>query len=94
MLLRAGCAGTRHVAHLVRLTSGVLVGRDEELDAALAAVRSLQDGRPRVITVGGPAGIGKTRFVTTFADRLRAEGKRVLSGPASTSGVVRLRTPL
>ena len=79
-LLRAGCAGTRHVAHFVRLTSGVLVGRDEELDAALAAVRSLQDGRPRVITVGGPAGIGKTRFVTTFADRLRAEGKRVLSG--------------
>jgi hypothetical protein len=68
------------VAHLVRLTSGVLVGRDEDLAAALAAVRGLQDGRPGVLTVSGPAGIGKTRFVTTLADRLRAEGKRVLSG--------------
>jgi hypothetical protein len=64
----------------LRLTSDRLVGRDAELDAAMAAVGRIQDRLPGVITVSGPAGIGKTRFVTALADRLRAEGKRVLSG--------------
>ena len=61
-------------------TSGVLVGRDAELGAAVAAVGRVQDGLPGVITVSGPAGIGKTRFVTALGDRLGADGKRVLSG--------------
>ena len=68
------------MAHRVRLTSDRLVGRDEELDAAMAAIGRIQDGLPGVITVAGPAGIGKTRFVTALADRLRVDRLRVMAG--------------
>jgi DNA-binding CsgD family transcriptional regulator len=64
----------------VRLTSGTLVGRDEELNDATAVLCDLPDGRPGVAVVSGPAGIGKTRFVGTLADRLRADGVRVMVG--------------
>ena len=64
----------------VRLSSDTLVGRDEELRSVLAALRELPDGRPGVVVVSGPAGIGKTRFVTTLADRLRADDARVMVG--------------
>lgn len=72
---------------LVRLTSGTLIGRVEELQAALAALRDLPEGRPGVVVVRGPAGIGKTRFVTTLADRLRADGVRVMVGACLDLGV-------
>jgi DNA-binding CsgD family transcriptional regulator len=64
----------------VRLVSDTLVGRDDELDSTLAVLRSLPQGRPGVVMVSGPAGIGKTRFVRTVADRLRADGVRVMTG--------------
>lgn len=64
----------------VRLASDELVGRDEELDDALTTLRGLSEHRPGVVVVGGPAGIGKTRFVRALADRLRAEGVRVMAG--------------
>jgi predicted ATPase len=75
------------VPNLVRLTSGTLIGRVEELQAALAALRDLPEGRPGVVVVRGPAGIGKTRFVTTLADRLRADGVRVMVGACLDLGV-------
>ena len=71
---------TRHVPNSVRLSSATLVGRDEELRSTLAVLRGLPEGRPAVVMVRGPAGIGKTRFVMTLADRLRADGVRVLVG--------------
>jgi DNA-binding CsgD family transcriptional regulator len=64
----------------VRLISDTLVGRGDELDSALAVLRSLPEGRPGVVMVSGPAGIGKTRFVRTVADRLRPDGVRVMTG--------------
>jgi predicted ATPase len=64
----------------VRLVSDTLVGRDDELDSTLAVLRGLPEGRPGVVMVGGPAGIGKSRFVWTVADRLRADGVRVMTG--------------
>lgn len=73
--------------NLVRLTSGTLIGRVEELQAALAALRDLPEGRPGVVVVRGPAGIGKTRFVTTLADRLRVDGVRVMVGACLDLGV-------
>jgi hypothetical protein len=68
------------VPNSVRVTSGTLVGRDEELRATLTTLRDLREARSGVVTVSGPAGIGKTRFVTALADRLRADGVRVMSG--------------
>jgi predicted ATPase len=78
---------------VVRISSGTLVGRDEELRSTLAVVRGLCEGRPGVVTVSGPAGMGKTRFVTELADRLRAEGARVLVGACLTWVRGRRRTP-
>lgn len=69
-----------HVPSWVRLTSDRLVGRDDDLSSAMAAVRRVQDKHPGVITVGGPAGIGKTRFVATLAEQLRADGMRTMLG--------------
>jgi DNA-binding CsgD family transcriptional regulator len=64
----------------VRLTSDVLVGRDEELGSTLAVLRKLVKGEPGVLMVSGPAGIGKTRLISAMADRLRADGNRVMTG--------------
>ena len=70
----------------VRLTSEVLVGRDEEFRSTLAVLGNLTEGRPGVLMVSGPAGIGKTRFVSALADRLRASGARVMTGACLNLG--------
>ncbi|MEJ7696881.1 MAG: AAA family ATPase [Candidatus Limnocylindrales bacterium] len=57
-----------------------MIGRDEDLEAVLAAVSEASAGRPRVVVVAGEAGIGKSRLVREVADRVRAQGDRVLSG--------------
>ena len=72
--------------NVVRLTSEVLVGRDEELGSTLAVLGNLVEGRPGVLMVSGPAGIGKTRFVSAVADRLRAGGTRVMTGACLNLG--------
>ena len=64
----------------MRIASGSLVGRDDDLRAVLDSLRAQPAGRPGVVTVSGQAGIGKTRFVRAVADRLRAEHGRVLTG--------------
>ncbi|HSI93035.1 MAG TPA: AAA family ATPase [Jiangellaceae bacterium] len=64
----------------VRLASDTLVGRDDDLRGVMAVLGDLHHGRPAVVQVSGPAGIGKTRFVTALADRLRAAETRVLVG--------------
>jgi predicted ATPase len=64
----------------VRLTSDRLVGRDDDLSSAMAAVRRVPNGCPGVVMVSGPAGIGKTRFLATFAEQLRADGIRTMVG--------------
>jgi len=63
-----------------RGTSRPLIGRDEDLEAVLAAVSEASAGRPRVVVAAGEAGIGKSRLVREVADRLRARGDRVMSG--------------
>ncbi|HEX6235349.1 MAG TPA: AAA family ATPase [Jiangellaceae bacterium] len=70
----------------VRLSSDALVGRDEELSDAAAVLGDLPEGRPGVVVVSGPAGIGKTRFAATLADRLRTDRIRVLAGACLDMG--------
>ncbi|HSJ61191.1 MAG TPA: AAA family ATPase [Jiangellaceae bacterium] len=70
----------------VRLSSDALVGRDEELTDAAAVLRDVPEGRPGVVVVSGPAGIGKTRFAAALADELRADQVRVLTGSCLDMG--------
>jgi DNA-binding CsgD family transcriptional regulator len=63
-----------------RLTSPVLVGRDEQLAAMEAALGGVRDGGPVTLLIGGEAGIGKSRLVNEFTARAIAARARVLRG--------------
>src|SRR3954469_20378290 len=60
--------------------SPVLVGREAELAALMAAFGAAAAAEPGVVLVGGEAGVGKTRLVEEAADRVRLTGARVLVG--------------
>src|SRR5262245_24048822 len=62
------------------LSSQAIVGRVAELEALATAFSRAQDGQPAMVIVGGDAGIGKSRLVSEFGARARAEGARVLVG--------------
>lgn len=53
------------------------VGRHDQLVLLDAATRQAATGQPQVVVFGG-AGIGKTRLMTHFADRIAETGARVL----------------
>ena len=57
-----------------------LVGRVAELDRLVGALGSLQRGQSGAVEVLGPAGIGKTRLLAEFRDRVEADGALVLGG--------------
>ncbi|MBM2614409.1 AAA family ATPase [Actinoplanes sp. LDG1-06] len=62
-----------------------MVGRDAELRAVLSLVdEAAASGRPRLITVAGPAGIGKTRLVREVVGR--RPDMRVLRGRCLAAG--------
>jgi class 3 adenylate cyclase/tetratricopeptide (TPR) repeat protein len=58
-----------------------LVGRDREL-ALLDSVweRAVEDGRPHVVTIVGPAGVGKSRMAREAAERIERRGGRSFWG--------------
>ena len=60
--------------------ASAFVGRAAELDRLDASFGQAVAGAPRIVLVGGEAGIGKTRFVEEFARRARTRGARVLTG--------------
>jgi class 3 adenylate cyclase/tetratricopeptide (TPR) repeat protein len=65
-----------------RPTSGTpLVGRDRELDL-IASVwdRAVEEGRPHLVTILGPAGMGKTRAAREVSERIETGGGRALWG--------------
>ncbi len=57
-----------------------LFGRDREIEEADAALDAAASGEPRVLLVGGDAGIGKTSLVGVVTDHARSRGFRVLVG--------------
>ena len=76
-LLRSAHAGVRPLA--VRLDAP-LVGRDEEMRRLEAAyARAVRDRVTMTVTVTGEAGLGKTRLVQEFAERLGGKA-HVLTG--------------
>ena len=56
------------------------VGRAEELARLGGLLRRAADGEPRVLLIGGEAGIGKTRLVEQLATAASRQGVRVLRG--------------
>lgn len=54
-----------------------LIGRDREFARLADAWRSARLGSPRRVHIEAPAGLGKTRLLTDFRNRLLAEGDRV-----------------
>ena len=58
--------------------SPVLVGRAAELAALDAALADVQRGAPVTLLIGGEAGVGKTRLLTEFADRVPGGGRALI----------------
>ena len=69
-----------------RLSSTILVGRDEQLAALNSALDSAREGRPVTVLIGGEAGIGKSRLVNEFAATARGSGALVLRGGLIAAG--------
>jgi AAA ATPase domain/Periplasmic binding protein-like domain len=62
-----------------RVSSAVMVGRDEQLAAVEQAFDLAREGSPGIVLLAGEAGAGKTRLIAEFAGRCAAEAA-VLSG--------------
>jgi class 3 adenylate cyclase len=57
-----------------------MVGRQTELGTLTAIWDRVVDGRPHLVTVFGPPGVGKSRLTTEFAARVEGDGVRVVRG--------------
>ena len=64
------------------VASPVLVGRDDVLALADRRLAAVAAGRGHVLFVSGEAGIGKTRFLTSVAERAEALGFRLVRASA------------
>jgi class 3 adenylate cyclase len=66
-----------------------MLGRESELDV-LEGIwsRVVSERRPNLVTVFGPAGIGKTRLMTEFVEGALAAGARVIKGRSLPYGEV------
>ena len=56
------------------------MGRERELDLLVSAYAAAADESPRVVLIGGEAGIGKSRLVSELADAVGRSGGRVMIG--------------
>jgi DNA-binding CsgD family transcriptional regulator len=71
-----------------RLTSSQFVGRAGELAELQRAFDEAASGRPGLVLVGGDSGVGKTRLVSEFEQRLELRSEEA---PAGSPGVIFLR---
>jgi class 3 adenylate cyclase len=64
-----------------RPARGPLVGRRHELDLLRGTwERVASESRPHLVTIIGPAGVGKTRLASEFAELVRDRGGRTVRG--------------
>ena len=70
----------------LRTDETVFVGRELELALATGQLRAVTEGRTSALLVRGPSGIGKSAFLREVAGRARAEGWRIISVSAQSSG--------
>jgi DNA-binding CsgD family transcriptional regulator/tetratricopeptide (TPR) repeat protein len=87
LLVTSARSGAPIIGPMVRrLTSPVFVGRADELRVLLGAAEAAGESRPRLVLVGGEAGVGKSRLAAELARRLHEHGWRVLEGGAVALG--------
>lgn len=67
---------------LMQERSSAMIGRKQALGAFEERLERARTGRPQVLTVSGPAGIGKTRFAASASTRADEIGLLVLYGRA------------
>ena len=63
-----------------RVSSQIIIGRDEELRLLDDALGAATGGQPRMVALAGEAGVGKTRLADELAARARERGFTVLHG--------------
>jgi len=64
-----------------------MIGRDRELEALIASWERVADeGRAHLVTVFGPAGIGKSRLALELCQLVAAQGGRVIRGRSTPYG--------
>ncbi|MEO6496453.1 MAG: AAA family ATPase [Solirubrobacteraceae bacterium] len=64
----------------------IFVGRKHELEELEAALADAVAGNGSLVLIGGEPGIGKTRLVSSLAERASAAGATVLWGPSWEGG--------
>ena len=69
-----------------RVTSTSFVGREEELSRLQLGLQSAATGKPGTLLIAGEAGVGKTRLVHEFAERIRGEAQVLLGSCIPLSG--------
>jgi DNA-binding CsgD family transcriptional regulator len=69
-----------------RLSSPVLVGRDDLVQQLLGTVHTATSGAPRHAVVGGEAGVGKSRLLAAVAELAARDSVRVLTGRCVAMG--------
>lgn len=74
-----------------RVTSPLLVGREDDVRALVECGTGPVGHAPAVALVSGRAGMGKSRLVAEAATRLRADGVTVLRGAGLPFGPEDLR---
>ncbi|MBM9504150.1 helix-turn-helix transcriptional regulator [Actinacidiphila acididurans] len=70
--------------------SSVLVGREEHVALLVDAFERARGGEPRIVLVGGDAGIGKTRLVQELGTVAMGRGAVVAVGECVAAGAQRL----
>ncbi|KQM82092.1 hypothetical protein ASE68_01235 [Agromyces sp. Leaf222] len=72
---------------LVTTSAPAMIGRDADLSRLLTALDEVRTGAPFTVIIGGEAGIGKTRLVREFAQRVDG-GARFVLGQCVDLGTV------
>jgi DNA-binding CsgD family transcriptional regulator/tetratricopeptide (TPR) repeat protein len=78
-LAQSLAAGILHNVDASRV-SPVVVGRARELAALQQSFVAARNGEPAAVLVGGETGVGKTRLVTEFAERLGGSARTLTGG--------------
>jgi len=70
-----------------QLSRTPMIGRERELSVLVGTwERVVEERRPRLVTVFGPAGIGKSRLALEFAEEVVSRGGRALRGRSMPYG--------
>ena len=73
---------SREQAPLLMAVEPPLIGRENEHSTLVMLYHMVRTAEPRIVTLLGEAGIGKTRLATAFLDWATAQGADVLQGRA------------